>query len=321
MGRPDLLSGRALPGDPRDDSGYRALAESSHQAVPQLLRLARPPRPRRLGRPTGRTATQSASLRAKVRGGCPVPQPPDSRLFVTGARPPGSGAQLDVSPRRPSRSPSAPAPVPGPSHRLQPLREAGDLATYWGSCRAAPSGRWRVSGWRGSGPRLERLEHQPPPGWTARRGASRLQRSKRRPGHVGAPLCSLSGGGARGRAAPPPPLPSPLPRARLPHASPLPAPPILAVGGVLALGLGDPRRGHSRAGAGLGLGGWGRSDGPGTPGPAGSESRAVPDFSLPVEDPTSGAFPKLLLSSVFPSGVFCSAVIFFLSFFSRFVLF
>lgn len=211
MGRPDLLSGRALPGDPRDDSGYRALAESSHQAVPQLLRLARPPRPRRLGRPTGRTATQSASLRAKVRGGCPVPQPPDSRLFVTGARPPGSGAQLDVSPRRPSRSPSAPAPVPGPSHRLQPLREAGDLATYWGSCRAAPSGRWRVSGWRGSGPRLERLEHQPPPGWTARRGASRLQRSKRRPGHVGAPLCSLSGGGARGRAAPPPPLPSPPP--------------------------------------------------------------------------------------------------------------
>lgn len=52
---------------------------------------------------------------------------------------------------RPSAPPLDPSPPAQAAPRRRPLRVAGHLATYWGSARAAPRGRWWASGWSVSG--------------------------------------------------------------------------------------------------------------------------------------------------------------------------
>lgn len=151
---------------------------------------------------------RGAAPGTRVRGGTPSRGPGALHPRVAAARPRG--------PRRPS--PALPV------RRLRCVRATGHLATYWGGAGAAPRARWwaRAPGGSRSGRRLAgpRGEERPGP-----------LRCRRRAGHVGAPLCSRAGGGARARAGPPPPA-----RAGRPPPGPSrPRGPIPGVGGARPL--------------------------------------------------------------------------------------
>lgn len=181
-------------------------------------RLARPLRTPYLRGAAGRSATRGAALGTRVRG-C---SPGIRRPRVAGARPRGSCAQLDAALCAPA--PALPLGLGAQAApRLRPHRVAGDLATYWGSARTAPRGRWRASGRSTSGIRGRgRLEERPPPRWSARRGAPGSPRCRKRAGHVRALLCSRAGGGTRGLVAPPLRAPARPLRQPSPPATPAP---------------------------------------------------------------------------------------------------
>lgn len=260
--------------------------------------------------PDGEKRSPDGALRTRVRGSSPLPQPRDSpaghleRGLRAAAR---SWKRSSAPPPQPFRSGQEPQAAP----RLQPLRLARDLATYWASTRAAPrwwANSWSASGAGGSG----RLEERPPLRWSAPRGAPGSPRCRKRAGHVGAALCSHAGGGAARSHPPRSPTPT---RACLPPRACGWRWPIVGGGGVPPPGRGvwappaAPTHWSSLAPEARRVGG-SRDDGLGKLGCAGGKTRPPQNSCFPWRLQPQGR--KLLLSRVLPSGGFVLRLLFIL---------